>query len=303
MLKVKLSEVKPEIIPALMMALRPELDYLPAASYCLPVLFKDGRIPAYPPDCEILATIMARVLIVSQSTTSTIGDTMFRHPAGAARGLSKKDVMFPGQSFSNDPSSPMRPRRNFFSHADLQHRDKITPEQIRESHLSNVRALEPVKNQKMLQFDLNNGESIKLVTQLSRKNFPFPHSYEPNGDRSQVPHFWSIIEPNHDERKVIVTFSDGIRCTYTYLPSDYHLYCGDMIDYINKHSLHKGVRIVRIHELDYNIETRRVPYISCETDQDSQSDGQFQVKTAKSYKELAQTGAGNASSSIYSLIL
>ena len=79
MLKVKLSEVEPKIIHTLMMALRPVLDYLPAASYFLPVLFKDGRIPAYPPDCEILATIMARVLIVSQSTTSTIGDTMFRH--------------------------------------------------------------------------------------------------------------------------------------------------------------------------------------------------------------------------------
>ena len=304
MLESKLTDVEPKIIPTLMMAMKPEFEYLQAASYCLPVLYKDGRIPAFPPDCEIMATIMSHLLVVRLSSKSIRTERLGRgQAAGAAKGLSKSDLLFPRQTFSDDNVSPLSPRPGLFVHADKQHEMNLDKKEIDDSQLSPVASLTHNTTKRYLQFDLNDGTAVRLLTDLPRDFFPFPHEYDPNGNRSKIPHFWSKMEPDYEKMEVKVTFRDGVSCTYRYKRVHYDMYCGDMIDFLNKKTKNMAIPILRIHERNVPMGPRKVPYITCDASDGLQGDGRFQIKVTSSYQALADTGMENASSSIYSLIL
>lgn len=302
MMDRKLGEVTPLILPLTMMAVDPKYDHLPSPAHFLPVLFKNGRIPAYPPDCEIMAMAMNRMLIVRTSTKAL--DRTHRK-AGAAMGLSESDLLFPNQSFSANPTSPSNPKPDIFKHATLQHGGTLSAEDLQQSQLSDIEpAFETrLEDSKCLRFRLQKGpkeEQCFLVTKFDPYSFPFPRDIEPNSERnSHTIVNMQNIECDHAKRQVKVTYRDNRVNTYT-VPAEE--YCGDMIDYMNKTYLNKGFKITEVQQINHIPNgaslKQDIPYIFCDTLQN----GVFRVDTTSSYQHLAQTGAGNASASIADMV-
>ena len=310
--KLPLRQVKPEIIPV---TIAPGVSIyklgLEATAHFLPILYKDGRVPAFPPDCEIMAMAMNRMLIVRTSTERIIDESLVTpRKAGAAKGLSASDLFFPNQSYSNNPRSAMNPRAHIFKHADAQHQGSITDEELAASQLSNVSpAFQSVGCTTYLHFEIDGHRDLYLMTGLKADQFPFPHNLEPNYDRhpfvgdTRPEYRVTALTCNHKECTVAVTYKDGHENTYN-VPVE--LYCGDMIDYVNRHvkngSSIRNIGEVKQGHLPAPPKQPLVPYITCEVDQGTNTDGTFRVMTTSSYQHLAQTGAGNASASIADMV-
>ena len=310
--KLPLGQVKPEIIPV---TIAPGVSVnklgLEATAHFLPILYKDGRVPAFPPDCEIMAMALNRMLIVRTSTERIINEPLgTRRKAGAAKGLSRSDLFFPNQSYSNNPKSAMNPRAHIFKHADAQHQCNITDDELAASQLSNVSpAFQAVGCNTYLHFEIDGHVDLYLMTGLKADQFPFPHNLEPNYDRhpfvgdTRPEYRVTSLTCNHEECTVTVIYADDHMNTYK-VPIE--LYCGDMIDYVNKHvengSSIKNIGEVKQGRLAATPKEPLVPYITCEVDQGTNTDGTFRVMTTSSYQHLAQTGAGNASASIADMV-
>ena len=280
-----LTDLKPEVIAATVQAVPGSGEYLTGESL-VSRLVNRGRIEAYPFHVEMVANAMGRLLLIKQTR--------------GVQGLedSRMDILAPGQTISPDLRGANRPRPGLLEAAENQHRGKIAkvPKEINLS--SNDRILSPKDwSNKVLVFTLTTGEILYIRTDLGVENFPYPHEYEPNGDRHE-PNSWKLIETDEKKMTVTVTYTDEQKNEYQCQHSNY---CGDLIKLINS----KGT----VREIDEmllpkktKLSNMRVPFILL--DPSNRKGHQFQVKTVPSYYDLdiPMARMGNASQMIGNLM-
>ena len=279
-----LVNLKPEVIAATVQAVPGSGEYLTGESLVSRFVNR-GRIEAYPFHVEMVANAMGRLLLIKQ-TRGIQGLDDFR-----------MDILAPGQTISPDLRGANVPRPGLLEAAENQHRGKLAkvPKEINLSSNDRVLSSEDWSN-KVLVFTLTSGEILYIRTDLGVENFPYPHEYEPNGDRHE-PNSWETIKTDKEKLTVTVTYTDGQINKYHCEPSNY---CGDLIELINS----KGT----VREIDEMLAKKtklskmRVPFIIL--DSSNRKGHQFQVQTVPTYYDLdiPMARMGNASQMIGDLM-